>query len=73
MASSPSRRRPSRHVRSHSQLIDFLDAHRVGVLASGDEVTLPRQSVVYYVRDEQRLLISTESRRLKARDIGRSG
>lgn len=55
------------------QLIDFLDAQRVGALATVDEVDMPRQSVVYYVRDEQRLLISTESRRLKARDVRRSG
>ncbi len=55
------------------QLIDFLDAHRVGVLATADEVALPRQSVVYYVREEQRILISTQSKRLKARDVRRSG
>jgi PPOX class probable F420-dependent enzyme len=54
-------------------LIDFLDAHRVGVLATVDEVAMPRQSVVYYVRHEQRILISTESKRLKARDVRRSG
>jgi Pyridoxamine 5'-phosphate oxidase len=55
------------------QLIDFLDAHRVGVLATVDERAMARQSVVYYVREEQRLLISTESKRLKARDVRRSG
>ena len=55
------------------QLIEFLDAHTVGVLATVDDVAMPRQSVVYYVRDEERLLISTESKRLKARDVGRSG
>jgi Pyridoxamine 5'-phosphate oxidase len=55
------------------QLIDFLDAHHVGVLATVDEVAMPRQSVVYYVREEQRLLSSTESKRLKARDVRRSG
>jgi hypothetical protein len=55
------------------QLIDFVDAHRVGVLATVDKVAMPRQSVVYYVREEQRLLISTESKRLKARDVRRSG
>jgi hypothetical protein len=32
---------------------------------------MPRQSVVYYLREEQRLLISTESKRLKARDVRR--
>jgi hypothetical protein len=55
------------------QLIEFLDAHRVGVLATVDDVAMPRQSVVYYVRDEESLLISTESKRLKARDVRRSG
>jgi PPOX class probable F420-dependent enzyme len=55
------------------QLIEFLDAHRVGVLATVDDVAMPRQSVVYYVRDGERLLISTESKRLKARDVRRSG
>jgi PPOX class probable F420-dependent enzyme len=55
------------------QLVEFLDAHRVGVLATVDDVAMPRQSVVYYVRDEERLLISTESKRLKARDVRRSG
>ena len=56
-----------------SHLIDFLDAHRVGVVGTVDKVAMPRQSVVYYVREEQRLLISTESKRLKARDVRRSG
>ena len=55
------------------QLIEFLDAHRVGVLATVDQAEMPRQSVVYYVRDGERLLISTESKRLKARDVKRSG
>jgi nitroimidazol reductase NimA-like FMN-containing flavoprotein (pyridoxamine 5'-phosphate oxidase superfamily) len=58
---------------SPPHLIDFLDAHRVGVLATVDKAAMPRQSVVYYVRKEQRLLISTESKRLKARDVRRSG
>jgi PPOX class probable F420-dependent enzyme len=55
------------------QLTEFLDAHRVGVLATVDKRAMPRQSVVYYVRDGERLLISTESKRLKARDVRRSG
>ena len=33
----------------------------------------PHQSVVYYARDAERLLISTESKRLKARHVERSG
>ena len=55
------------------ELRDFLDAHRVGVLATIAEDGKPRQSVVYYARDGERLLISTESKRLKARDVRRSG
>lgn len=54
-------------------LRDFLDAHRVGVLATTAGDGKPRQSVVYYAREGERLLISTESKRLKARDVVRSG
>jgi PPOX class probable F420-dependent enzyme len=54
-------------------LRDFLDAHRAGVLATIAGDGKPRQSVVYYARDGGRLLISTESKRLKARDVRRSG
>jgi PPOX class probable F420-dependent enzyme len=55
------------------QLRAFLDANRVGVLATNAAGGRPRQSVVYYARDGDRLLISTESKRLKARDVKRSG
>jgi PPOX class probable F420-dependent enzyme len=54
------------------ELQEFLDAHRVGVLATIASDGEPRQSVVYYVRAEDRLLISTLSKRLKARDVGRT-
>jgi PPOX class probable F420-dependent enzyme len=54
-------------------LRSFLDANRVGVLATEAPDGRPRQSVVYYVRDDERLLISTESKRLKARDVQRTG
>jgi PPOX class probable F420-dependent enzyme len=54
-------------------LREFLDAHRVGVLATTAAEGKPRQSVVYYARDGERLLISTESKRWKARDVVRSG
>jgi PPOX class probable F420-dependent enzyme len=54
-------------------LRDFLDAHRVGVLATTAGDGKPRQSAVYYTRDGDRLLISTESKRLKAGDVQRSG
>jgi PPOX class probable F420-dependent enzyme len=55
------------------ELREFLDGHRVGVLATQTPDGKPRQSVVYYVRDDDRLLISTESKRLKARDVQRTG
>ena len=45
----------------------------VGVLATQSQDGRPRQSVVYYVRDGDRLLISTLVERLKARDVERSG
>ena len=55
------------------ELRDFLDEHRVGVLATIASDGRPRQSVVYYVRDGHRLLISTLSERHKAKDVRRSG
>lgn len=55
------------------ELLEFLDAHRVGVLATIASDGKPRQSVVYYVRDGVRLLISSESKRWKARDVERTG
>jgi PPOX class probable F420-dependent enzyme len=55
------------------ELTDFLDSQRVGVLATVRDSGNPRQSVVYYARDGERLLISTESKRLKALDVRRSG
>lgn len=54
-------------------LREFLDDHRVGVLATQTPDGRPRQSVVYFVREDDRLLISTESKRLKARDVQRTG
>lgn len=53
-------------------LAEFLDANRIGVLATAASDGRPRQSVVYYVRDGERILISTESKRLKARDVRRT-
>lgn len=55
------------------ELRDFLDGHRVGVLATIASDGKPRQSVVYYARVGDRLLISTLSQRLKARDVQRTG
>ena len=55
------------------ELREFLDDHRVGVLATTAADGRPRQSAVYYARDGDRLLISTESKRHKARDVVRTG
>jgi PPOX class probable F420-dependent enzyme len=54
------------------ELRDFLDANRVGVLATIGEHGRPRQSLVYYARDGDVLLISTLAQRLKAKDVQRS-
>ena len=54
-------------------LREFLDANRVGVIATSAADGRPRQSVVYYVRDGERLLISTLAGRAKAKDVGRTG
>ena len=51
----------------------FLDSHPVGVLATPAADGRPRQSLVYFVRDGNRLMISTLTDRLKARDVRRSG
>jgi PPOX class probable F420-dependent enzyme len=51
----------------------FLDREPVGVLATTRADGSVRQSVVYHVVDQERVLISTESKRGKARDIQRNG
>jgi PPOX class probable F420-dependent enzyme len=53
-------------------LEQFLDEHVVGVLATRPRDGNPRQSVVYYVRDGERLLISSVAGRVKVRDVERS-
>jgi PPOX class probable F420-dependent enzyme len=55
------------------ELTDFLDGQPVGVLATASARGGPRQSLVYFARDGDRLLISTLSDRLKARDVRRGG
>jgi PPOX class probable F420-dependent enzyme len=52
---------------------EFLDANRVGVLATLAPDGRPRQSLVYFARDGERLLTSTLADRLKARDVRRTG
>ena len=54
------------------ELRELLDENPVGVLATVSATGRPRQSLVYFVRDEERLLISTLGQRLKARDVGRT-
>ena len=53
-------------------LCELLDENPVGVLATPSSAGRPRQSLVYFVRDGERLLISTLADRLKARDVTRS-
>jgi PPOX class probable F420-dependent enzyme len=51
----------------------LLDANTVGVLATVSSGGKPRQSLVYFAREEERLLVSTLADRLKARDTRRTG
>lgn len=55
------------------ELRDFLDANTVGVLATLAPDGKPRQSLVYFTRDSNRLVISTLTDRHKARDARRTG
>lgn len=51
----------------------FLDREPVGVLATIAADGRPRQSLVYFVRDGERLLISTLMDRHESRDVRRTG
>jgi PPOX class probable F420-dependent enzyme len=51
----------------------LLDENDHGVIATQGPDARPRQSVVYYVRDGERLLVSTLADRAKARDVRRTG
>ena len=55
------------------ELREFLDANRVGVLATLATAGRLRQSLVCFARDGERLLSSTLADRLKARDVRRTG
>jgi PPOX class probable F420-dependent enzyme len=55
------------------ELRELVDSNPVGVLATVPANGRPRQSLVYYARDGDRLLISTLADRLKARDVRRDG
>ncbi|MGP3936824.1 TIGR03618 family F420-dependent PPOX class oxidoreductase [Nonomuraea sp. KM88] len=52
---------------------DLLDRQLTGVLATTRPDGTARQSVVYFALDGDRLLISTEPGRAKARDVARTG
>jgi PPOX class probable F420-dependent enzyme len=51
----------------------FLERQPAGVLGTTRPDGSVRQSVVYHVLDGDRVLISTESKRAKARDVQRNG
>ena len=55
------------------ELRAFLDREPVGVLATVAADGKPRQSLVYFVRDGDRLLVSTMVDRQKSRDVRRTG
>ena len=55
------------------ELRAFLDANPVGVLATSAPDGRPRQSLVYFARDGDRLVVSTLGDRLKAQDVRRTG
>jgi PPOX class probable F420-dependent enzyme len=55
------------------ELRAFLDDHPVGVLATTAPDGTPRQSLVYFARERDRVVISTLADRLKARDVRRTG
>lgn len=55
------------------RLRELLDAQIVGVLVTEPAEGRPLQSVVYYAREDERLLISSVTHRLKVRDVQRTG
>jgi PPOX class probable F420-dependent enzyme len=60
-------------VELSEELRAFLDANTVGVLATLAPDGKPRQSLVYFAHERNRLLISTLADRHKARDARRTG
>ena len=54
-------------------LREFLDSQIVGVLCTDPPQGRPLQSVVYYVRDGERLLVSSAVGRRKVLDVERTG
>jgi PPOX class probable F420-dependent enzyme len=60
-------------VELSDDLGELLDANTVGALATIAPDGKPRQSLVYFARDSNRLVISTLTDRHKARDARRTG
>jgi len=56
----------------NARLQELLDSQIVGVLAT-DAGGAPLQSVVYYVRDGERLMVSSVTGRRKVKDVEASG
>jgi PPOX class probable F420-dependent enzyme len=54
-------------------LTRFLDANRLAVFATTTEDGRPRQSLVFYARDGDRLLVTSLEGRGKTRDVARTG
>jgi PPOX class probable F420-dependent enzyme len=55
------------------RLRELLDAQIVGVMVTEPAKGRPLQSVVYYAREDERLLISSVTHRLKVHDVQRTG
>ncbi|HTQ67195.1 MAG TPA: pyridoxamine 5'-phosphate oxidase family protein [Solirubrobacteraceae bacterium] len=55
-----------------ARLEEFLDSQIVGVIAT-DAGDTPLQSVVYYVREGERLMVSSTTARRKVKDVERTG
>ena len=51
----------------------FLDSHIVGALVTRSADGRIHQSLVYYAREGERLFVSTETQRRKARDVRETG
>jgi len=55
------------------QVRGFLDSQIVGALVTRSAAGQVHQSLVYYAREGERLFVSTETQRRKARDVRETG
>ena len=55
------------------EIAALLDERPIGVLATVSKSGRPRQSLVYFARQGDRLFVSTETGRWKAKDVERTG